>query len=236
MKTRHKLLSALAIAILFLGRMSESTTTDGAVISLAARTAHAQELLGKTYDRSPASRHERNVHLEQEILSEVQVRLPERDSAWAEPITRSLVSESRRHGFDPVFLLAVIQTESKFRRHARGSHGEIGLMQIKPATAEWIAARYGIKWQGDLSLTNPQTNIRLGSAYLAYLRGEFERRPKSYLAAYNLGPGLARRLSKKLPQRYPLRVMGAYERFYKELGAPERDLVAKLTEGLPTRN
>jgi hypothetical protein len=57
---------------------------------------------------------------------------------------------------------AVIQVESNYRPDARGSAGEIGLMQIKPATARMMG--YSGSMQG---LFHPETNIKFGMKYLA---------------------------------------------------------------------
>ena len=57
---------------------------------------------------------------------------------------------------------AVIQAESNYRPNARGSAGEIGLMQIKLETARLMG--YSGSAQG---LFEPETNIRFGIKYLA---------------------------------------------------------------------
>jgi soluble lytic murein transglycosylase-like protein len=57
---------------------------------------------------------------------------------------------------------AVIQVESNYQPDARGSAGEVGLMQIKPATARMMG--YSGSTQG---LFHPETNIKFGMKYLA---------------------------------------------------------------------
>jgi soluble lytic murein transglycosylase-like protein len=57
---------------------------------------------------------------------------------------------------------AVIRVESNYRANARGSAGEIGLMQIKPATARMMGYSGGSK-----GLFDPETNIKYGMKYLA---------------------------------------------------------------------
>jgi len=57
---------------------------------------------------------------------------------------------------------AVIRVESNYRVSARGSAGEIGLMQIKPATARMMGYRGSAK-----GLFDPETNIRFGIKYMA---------------------------------------------------------------------
>lgn len=55
---------------------------------------------------------------------------------------------------------AVISVESNYRADARGSAGEVGLMQIKPATARMMG------YTGSTSgLFDPDTNIKFGMKY-----------------------------------------------------------------------
>ena len=56
---------------------------------------------------------------------------------------------------------AVIRVESNYRPNARGSAGEVGLMQIKPATARGMGYKGTVK-----DLYDPETNIRFGMKYL----------------------------------------------------------------------
>ena len=57
---------------------------------------------------------------------------------------------------------AVVRVESNFRANARGAAGEIGLMQLKPATARMMGYRGSTK-----GLYHPETNIKFGMKYLA---------------------------------------------------------------------
>jgi soluble lytic murein transglycosylase-like protein len=77
-----------------------------------------------------------------------------------------LVGKHARAAGVPVALaLAVVQVESNFNPRARGSAGEIGLMQIKPATARGIGYKGSVK-----GLYNPDTNLAWGMKYLAEAR------------------------------------------------------------------
>src|SRR5512144_2060024 len=49
---------------------------------------------------------------------------------------------AQRYGIDPALVKAVVWRESKFNPKVRGRVGEIGLMQIRPLTAqEWAQAQ-----------------------------------------------------------------------------------------------
>lgn len=86
------------------------------------------------------------------------------------PVVRSASVENLPAGL----VDTVISRESKYNITARGSQGEIGLMQILPPAARLIAGWLGHKRVTRLSgkalrmyLTRPGNNIRYGTAYLA---------------------------------------------------------------------
>jgi len=130
--------------------------------------------------------------------------------------SRAIVDEAQRFGFDPYFLLAVIERESRFDPRAKGRHGEIGLMQIKPDTAQWISERYGFPWVGVDKLYEPAHNIRLAAAYFDFLRRSFRSNGRLYLSAYNLGPRRTREVLGSRSNRsfYATEVIGNYLRFH----------------------
>ncbi|WP_345779337.1 lytic transglycosylase domain-containing protein [Roseibium sediminicola] len=67
-----------------------------------------------------------------------------------------------KHGVPVKIAKAVVEVESNFNPRARGSAGEVGLMQIKPATAR------GIGYRGSTTaLYDPATNLEWGMKYLA---------------------------------------------------------------------
>ena len=50
-----------------------------------------------------------------------------------------ILFESVSHRIDPLFVLALIKTESTFYNWSRSDNGAVGLMQIRPATGEELA-------------------------------------------------------------------------------------------------
>lgn len=92
-----------------------------------------------------------------------------------------------QNGIDQELLAAVIYVESRFNPDSESNRGAVGLMQIMPATAQWIAEQLG---EGDFSLAklkDPEINIRFGSWYFAYLYEKFDQDLVKALAAYNAG-------------------------------------------------
>lgn len=184
--------------------------------------AHARELLGKHYDRSVVRFAERmanrGAELKAFVQEQVQGNLRATHKAQSTAVSHAILTESERYGFDPLFLLAFIENESSFNPSARGSVGELGLMQITPETAAWVSQKFGLPYAGKKTLLDPVSNVRLGCAYLSYLRKHFEFHGRLYLAAYNMGPkNVDRALERQIwPQDYAGRVMERYIRYYKE--------------------
>jgi soluble lytic murein transglycosylase len=93
---------------------------------------------------------------------------------------------ARNYQLEPALLAAVIYQESKFRADAKSSSGAIGLMQLKPETAQGIAIRTGGSRFQTSDLYNPEINVRYGSWYLRHLLNKYGDE-KLALAAYNAG-------------------------------------------------
>jgi len=89
---------------------------------------------------------------------------------------------------DGAFVLAIIRAESDFNERAQSDKGAVGLMQIKPATAEFIRAEYSLP---DGNLTDGEYNIKVGCSYLKYLSRKFFG-AEAIAAAYNAGEGRVR--------------------------------------------
>jgi soluble lytic murein transglycosylase len=96
--------------------------------------------------------------------------------------------QAREKGIDPALLAAVIYQESKFESNARSSSGAVGLMQLRPETANGIALRTGGTAFRVSDLTDPAINIRYGSWYLQHLLAKYGDE-RLALAAYNAGQG-----------------------------------------------
>jgi len=89
---------------------------------------------------------------------------------------------------DPSLIAGVIYVESRFRDQT--SHaGAKGLMQLMPATADYIARKSGGTRFVPGDLADPQINISYGSWYLRYLLQRYNGNVALALAAYNAGEG-----------------------------------------------
>jgi soluble lytic murein transglycosylase len=89
---------------------------------------------------------------------------------------------------DPALVAAVIYAETKFDPRTSPAGAE-GLMQIEPATAEFLAHRSGATTFTTADLATPSVNIAYGSYFLRYLLDQYHGSRLLALAAYNGGAG-----------------------------------------------
>jgi len=94
--------------------------------------------------------------------------------------------QAREKHLDPALIAAVIYAETKFDARTSPT-GAIGLMQIEPATAEFLARRSGGTDFQITDLADPAVNIAYGSYYLRYLLDRYDHDLTLALAAYNGG-------------------------------------------------
>lgn len=135
--------------------------------------------LAEVYDRA-ISTADRTVHLHNYDL---RYPVPYRD----------LFGEyARSHGLDEAWVLGLVRQESRFISEARSSAGAAGLMQVMPRTARYIASRIGMRNYRAKSVTEVQVNVNLGTGYLKLVLNQLGH-PVLASAAYNAGPGRARR-------------------------------------------
>lgn len=164
------------------------------------------------------------------IVDKMRAAWPQYSESTIYSVANTLVNEANRAKIDPLFVMAVIDQESKFNPKIIGSHGEIGLMQIRPKTALWVAARNKIDFNNDQDLFIPSTNIKIGILYLKYLNQKYGN-PKYSTAAYNMGPKNLRRIlaSEQEPEIYHGQVFKNYKSFYaiiKKSNSPDRMVAA----------
>ena len=111
---------------------------------------------------------------------------------YPSPHRDTLGEAAREFGLDPAIVYSIIRQESRFTPHARSAAGARGLMQIMPATARWIARQMPVQPYRHDMLADPETNIRMGAYYLRRVLDDLGH-PLLAAAAYNAGPGRARR-------------------------------------------
>lgn len=95
---------------------------------------------------------------------------------------------SKEYNLDPLFVLSVMKTESKFDDNAHSHKNAVGLMQITVETGEWAANEMGYTTFSKDDLYDEQYNIRMGCWYLRCLGDMFDNDRDLMVAAYNAGP------------------------------------------------
>ncbi|MER3447556.1 MAG: hypothetical protein C4291_12300 [Candidatus Dadabacteria bacterium] len=120
-------------------------------------------------------------------------------------LSKLIKEECENYGLDPFLILAVIKVESEFSPKAISPTGAIGLMQITPETAEFIAGELGVSIDGAKSLYNPLINVRFGIYYISFLINRFKT-VEWALAAYNAGPNSFSNTQENFGKRLPVYV------------------------------
>ena len=108
------------------------------------------------------------------------------------PFRRELTAKARDASLDPAYVYGLIRQESRFIMDARSGVGAAGLMQLMPATARWTAKKIGMSFTPDM-ITDRDTNLKLGMAYLKLIQDDLGGSQAMAAAAYNAGPNRPRR-------------------------------------------
>ncbi len=108
------------------------------------------------------------------------------------PYRDDLSAQAKNWGVDEAWVYGLIRQESRFMVDAKSRVGATGLMQLMPATARWAAARVGLAPQVARNLADVPVNLALGTFYLKHVLDDLGH-PVLATAAYNAGPGRARR-------------------------------------------
>lgn len=105
------------------------------------------------------------------------------------PYRPQVLVAAHQSALDPRLLLAVARAESRFRPDVVSRRGAVGLMQLTPPTAAWIASqRLPLAPFTPSALRDPAYNLSAGAWYLGRLLQDFAGRLPVALAAYNAGP------------------------------------------------
>ncbi len=108
------------------------------------------------------------------------------------PHADKIMTHSDRQNLDKAWVYGLMRQESRFVTNAKSNVGAAGLMQVMPATGKWVANKIGVKLApGDLH--NPDTNVMLGTTYMRLVLESLDNHPVLASAAYNAGPGRARK-------------------------------------------
>jgi len=183
-------------------------------VNMKSAINHQKELVGtKRSPQSAVDSKEVSQIATNLVFKLVSHNLPKKYKKDARRLTNAIVQEANKYGMDPLFLVSVIRHESSFRPDAIGGVGEIGLMQIRPTTAEWLNKKHKIVKK--VNLKDPVNNVKIGAFYFSTLRDTFEQNSRWYISAYNMGSANVRKnLAKNVnPKEYVGHVMKYYVKY-----------------------
>lgn len=100
---------------------------------------------------------------------------------------------AENEGVDEAWIYGLARQESRFMHYAKSGVGAAGLMQIMPATAKWAAKRIGMSNYSNELIHDLTTNVSIGTYYLRYTFELMSGQAVMATAAYNAGPGRAKR-------------------------------------------
>ena len=105
------------------------------------------------------------------------------------PYVEKLQPITKQIHLDINWVYGLIRQESRFIIAARSSVGASGLMQVMPATGQFVAKKIGMTDYTPDKLADLQTNLVLGSNYLNMVLNDLDGSWGMASAAYNAGPG-----------------------------------------------
>ena len=98
---------------------------------------------------------------------------------------------ARDHSIDEELLYAIARQESRFAPDIVSSAGAVGLMQLMPGTARWVAKQLARSDYNSTRMAQVELNTQFGAYYFKYWHERLDRMPALAAAAYNAGPNRA---------------------------------------------
>jgi soluble lytic murein transglycosylase len=107
------------------------------------------------------------------------------------PFREHFTAAAREQAVDEALLFGLARQESRFVPDIVSSAGAVGLMQLMPATARWVAKQMGRPDYRSVQIADVGTNTQFGAFYFKYWLERLSRQPALAAAAYNAGPNRA---------------------------------------------
>lgn len=127
------------------------------------------------------------------------------------PYEKYIVKSANKYGLDPQMIRAIMKTESDFRNKTVSHAGARGLMQVMPIVWSDVKKKYGLDWNYSKDVFEPEKNIEVACAYLAWLRYDFLPR---HFEAFDANPNaptiLVRDKERGVPDRPTPRIVVDY--------------------------
>ncbi|KND59081.1 Soluble lytic murein transglycosylase precursor [Candidatus Burkholderia verschuerenii] len=150
------------------------TMTDRQLLA-AAQYAKRIELLDRTVNTADKTKSEHDFTLR-----------------YLSPFRDIVERDAKNTDLDVEWAYGLIRQESRFIINAKSEVGAGGLMQLMPGTAQLVAKKIGLGPVSRAQMNDINTNILLGTNYLAMVYNQFDQSPVLATAGYNAGPGRPR--------------------------------------------
>lgn len=122
-----------------------------------------------------------------ERINRVNASISSSAADYPAPYREAILRAATRRGVDPRLVLAIMRQESGFRPRAKSQAAARGLLQLTIDTAVKFAPGAGLNNLQEMELYRPETNILVGTVYLAELMRLFPDQPEAVVASYNGG-------------------------------------------------
>ena len=124
---------------------------------------------------------------------------------WRFPMAEKgdVMALSERYQVEPALVYGLMRAESAMQSDALSSAGARGLLQLIPTTAQAVANRNGLRYNGQHDLMDPAVNLPLGIAHLAELQQRYDGDWVHVAAAYNAGINAVSRWLDSRPRSDP---------------------------------
>ena len=134
----------------------------------------------------------RSIVIARDAIAKMEIKPPYMSASYKLAYPRYWIDEINIAGqkleLDPYLIIALIREESYFNENAKSISNAAGLMQLMPATANYMISMLSDNIPSYTNLENPRMNMYLGCNYLKYLYDRFNN-DLFVVAAYNGGEG-----------------------------------------------
>lgn len=115
------------------------------------------------------------------------------------PFSDQVRPKAQQLAIDDGWVYGLMRQESRFVTNAKSTVGAKGLMQLMPATAKWVAKKINMTDFKPAKVVDMDVNVTLGTHYMKIVLDSLDNHPVLASAAYNAGPGRAKRWRAERP-------------------------------------